>query len=148
MNPLSELVAELLVVASAAVPGAGDVAPPTIRTLEPNVLQQKACGRPCKVLAWFGPDGVIYLDERIDPQRNAVGRSILLHELVHHVQCVATGHSASSCRDWLAREQQAYGVQAEWLFKNRVDATAVVWQARLMRCNPAAMQQHGQAHKK
>lgn len=147
MKLLSELVADLLVAASAAVPGATDIAPPVIEQLEPHVLQQKACGKPCRVLAWFGQDAVIYLDNRVKPLRNLVARSILLHELVHHVQYVVSGNSAQSCSDWLQRERDAYKVQAAWLVERGIEATPLVWQVRLMRCDPDVFD-HGQAHKK
>ena len=85
-----------------------------------------------------GPDGIIYIDNRVDPKRNIVAKGILLHELVHHVQREARGGNAESCAEWLQRERQAYRIQAQWLFENGIDASRLIWQVRTVRCNPNA----------
>lgn len=139
MSPLANIVAELITVVGLSMnTPAMVVSEPVIRQLDAGDLQHKVCGKPCKVLAWYGPDGVIYIDKRVDPQRNIVAKGILLHELVHHVQREARGGNAKSCMEWLRRERQAYRIQAQWLFDNGIDASPLIWQVRTVRCNPDA----------
>jgi hypothetical protein len=114
------------------------VSDPVIRQLDTADLQHRVCGKPCRVLAWYGPDGVIYIDSRVNPKRNIVAKGILLHELVHHVQREARGGNAMNCMEWLQRERQAYRIQAQWLFDNGIDASPLTWQIRTIRCSPAA----------
>jgi hypothetical protein len=133
----STLVAELIAVVGGFIPVGDALPPPVIVEEEPAVLQQRACGEPCKVVAWYGPDGIIYLDRRIDPEANIMARSVLIHELVHHVQRQQTGHNADGCEQWLSRERQAYEIQARWLFEQGVDARPLFMQARTLMCGPA-----------
>lgn len=136
MSAVGNIVTELIAtVAIAMASPSMVVADPVIRQLDPEVLQQKACGRPCKVLAWYGTDAVIYIDNRADPERNIIARGILLHELVHHVQGQAMGGNARTCREWLRRERQAYRIQAQWLFDHGIDASSLIWQLRTVRCD-------------
>lgn len=139
------LIAELIAAIGTFIPDGEKVDDPRIVVVEPAVLQQKACGGPCKVIAWFGPDAKIYLDRRIDPENNIMARSILLHELVHHFQYRLTGHMADGCDQWLARERQAYEVQARWLFEQGVDARPLFMQARTLMCGPLDGGERGQA---
>ena len=54
------------------------------RTLEaPPTLVWRMWTDPEHFKAWYGPDGVIYIDSRVNPKRNIVAKGILLHELVH-----------------------------------------------------------------
>ena len=86
-------------------------------------LQRTACDRPCEVYGWYPLGPTIYLDDRLDPIRDAKSRSILLHELVHYLQ---NAHGAFSdqteCRNWAMRERQAYRIQARWLAKQGIPA--------------------------
>lgn len=54
-------------------------------------LQRSACDRPCEVYGWYPLGRTIYLDDRLDPIRDAKARSILLHELVHYLPECAPG---------------------------------------------------------
>lgn len=139
MSSISSIVAELITVIGLSMNSpAMVVSDPVIRHLDATDLQHRVCGKPCRVLAWYGPDGVIYIDKRVDPKRNIVAKGILLHELVHHVQREARGGNAMNCMEWLQRERQAYRIQAQWLFENGIDASSLTWQIRTIRCNPAA----------
>ncbi len=139
MSSIASIVAELITVIGLSMNSpAMVVSDPVIRQLSASDLQHKVCGKPCRVLAWYGPDGVIYIDSRVDPKRNIVAKGILLHELVHHVQREARGGNAESCVEWLRRERQAYRIQAQWLFDNGIDASPLIWQVRTVRCNPDA----------
>ncbi|MCP5081309.1 MAG: hypothetical protein GY948_06380 [Alphaproteobacteria bacterium] len=111
---------------------------PRIEVLEPAKLQQRVCGRKCRVFAWYSPEGTIYLDKRLDMKRNLYARSILVHELVHHIQRLRTGHRAQNCGDWSRREHRAYAIQAYWLKVHGVVSHDLMLQARLtLRCRMA-----------
>lgn len=143
MSSIASIVAELIAIVGLAMNSpAVVVSEPVIRQLDARELQHKVCGKPCRVLAWYGPDGVIYIDKRVDPERNIVAKGILLHELVHHVQREARGGNSSNCVEWLRRERQAYRIQAQWLFDNGIDASALIWQVRTVRCDPDAFDKH------
>jgi hypothetical protein len=118
MADITKIVADLIAIIGMTMTqpaGAAPLAPPVIQQLEPEELQARACGKKCNVLAWFGPDGVIYIDKRVDPEVNKVARGILLHELVHHVQKQQLGNNSSDCKEWLRREREAYEIQAHWV---------------------------------
>ncbi len=149
MTSLSTIVAELIVAASTSFGQPGLPVPaikPVIQQLQPDDLQQRVCGKPCRVLAWFSPDGIIYIDARMNPISNIAARGVLLHEIVHHLQRHSLGTDAQSCKEWLRRERQAYEIQAHWLYQRGIDPTALMWQVRTMQCHPLAFGQ-GQAVK-
>jgi hypothetical protein len=83
-------------------------------------LVDRACaGRECKVMGWFPPGQTIYLDERLNPQDNLLAASILVHEMVHHLQ-----HEAGkirpekwSCENSIQLEREAYAIQREFLLR-------------------------------
>jgi hypothetical protein len=80
MADITKIVADLIAIIGMTMTqpaGAAPLAPPVIQQLEPEELQARACGKKCNVLAWFGPDGVIYIDKRVDPEVNKVARGIL-----------------------------------------------------------------------
>lgn len=137
MTLTASFIAELIQTALGLM-GAGDarIPPPRIEYLEPAVLQQRVCGKPCNAQAWFSPEGVIFLDERIDPSRFVVAKGILLHELVHHLQFSIKGGKAANCEEWVRREREAYRVQGQWLWNQGIDATPLMWQARTVNCHP------------
>jgi hypothetical protein len=80
--------------------------------LEARVCQQAGC----RVKAFYLKGEGIYIDEGLDFENNLQARSILLHELVHHVQG-ASGKfgTLSDCVAWYAREQEAYQIQNRYL---------------------------------
>jgi hypothetical protein len=93
----------------------------------------RVCGKPCKVMAWYS-DGTIYIDNRLDAVNHMGHRSIVVHELVHHVQRVNLGARAHSCDEWMRREQEAYSAQASWLHSKGLRARNITLQARFLRC--------------
>lgn len=108
---------------------------PRVQALEPAKLQRRVCGNKCRVFAWYSPEGTIYLDKRLDLKRNVFARSILVHELMHHIQRMRTGHRAQNCPEWSAREHRAYAVQSHWLKMRGVVSHDLMLQARLtLRC--------------
>ncbi|MGI9462699.1 MAG: hypothetical protein ACR2OM_02095 [Aestuariivirgaceae bacterium] len=108
-------------------------APRTV-SIEPQVLQERVCGRKCRVFAWYAPEGTIYLDNRLDLKRNVLARGVLVHELVHHIQRMRTGRVAKDCKEWRARERAAYAVQSHWLRQQGVVSPDLMLQSRLVRC--------------
>ena len=137
MSNLSSLAADLLLSVLVML-GQKPLDTPRVETLEPAQLQQRVCGAKCRVFAWYAPEGTIYLDKRLDLKRNLYARSILVHELVHHIQRLRTGHQAQNCAEWSARERRAYAVQAHWLKVHGVVSHDLMLQARLtLRCRIA-----------
>lgn len=96
---------------------------PEVKFLPQQELAARACNGRCNnVHGWFSyEDGVVYMALDTDVRWNLHDRSILLHELVHHVQ-----HHRDSprlhndCATWKARELEAYDVQHRWLYHKRV----------------------------
>jgi len=82
------------------------------------VLVQRACdGRECKVMGWFPPGERIYIDERLRPNESLLAASIVIHEMVHHLQYRAGRFDALSCSKSIGLEREAYAVQREFLLR-------------------------------
>lgn len=98
----------------------GYPAPPTLPEIhfvaQPQ-LAQMFCGKPCKVRAIYLRGEGVYLDETLDLAGNTLDRSILMHELVHHVQAVSGGYGAHplDCERWNKAEIEAYALQNRYL---------------------------------
>ena len=92
---------------------------PEIHRLPQAVIAEKVCHKPCGVRAYYRPDWGILLDDSLDLESNAFDRSILLHELVHHVQAVRGRFETmpSTCDRWNAAEREAYALQNQFLAK-------------------------------
>jgi hypothetical protein len=91
--------------------------PPRVLPMPHEFFVRHACsGRECKVLGWFPPGDTIYLDERLDPERQLLAASIVVHEMVHYLQYMAADGAADfSCARSMTLERQAYGVQREFI---------------------------------
>jgi hypothetical protein len=90
---------------------------PEIHRLPQAVIADRVCHKPCGVRAYYRPDWGVLLDESLKVQSDSFDRSILLHELVHHVQA-ATGRfeaMPSACDRWNAAEREAYSLQNRYL---------------------------------
>lgn len=112
---IQDLMADLLIfVVSATGYHGAPVAPEVVPVARP-VLEQRVCGKLCPVFALFDPDQGILVDDKLDLPHNHAAQSVLLHELVHYLQWRATGRSAATCDEWLAREREAYRIQFTWL---------------------------------
>ena len=69
--------------------------PPTVIKQPHSFFVEKAChGRECKVLGWYAGGTEIYIDDRLDPEKNLLASSIVVHEMVHYLQSVARGDDA------------------------------------------------------
>lgn len=100
---------------------------PTVHLVTPAKLHELAGCNHCAIRA-LHREGHIYIDETLDFSRG-YDASILLHEMVHYLQYVALGPTRH-CEDWLAREQQAYLIQAEVLYKAHEDSRPIINAAR------------------
>ena len=98
----------------------GPIQPPDIEIIASQQLEQIACPDGCsEIKGWTTPNNIVYLSADLD-MNNSYDRSVIFHELVHHVQY---RHKLSiertDCLTWKAREAQAYQMQIEWLQKTK-----------------------------
>jgi hypothetical protein len=113
---LAPIVSELLIaIESLSGYSAGSASPP-IFLLPQHRIEQRVCESPCNVRAAYLPREGIYLSANLDPARNPLDRSALLHELVHYLQ---QGHprfdGMAACARERAKEQEAYAIQNAYL---------------------------------
>jgi hypothetical protein len=113
---LANLVAQLFTAIHAVSGLAVPAQMPEIHRVPQTVIQEKFCQGACRVRAAYHPEMGVYLDERLDVVHNQFDRSVLLHELVHHVQA-ASGHfdGADSCERATREEREAYDIQNRFL---------------------------------
>jgi len=106
----------LLVIQAIAAYPAGE-ALPAVHIMADAELQQKACGRPCWVKAFYDPEQGIFLSKSVDFEHDTYGRSILLHELVHYAQSSSGRFEAARdpCERRNAEEYEAYEIQNRYL---------------------------------
>jgi hypothetical protein len=87
-------------------------------------LKQIFCpGQDCSVSAIYS-DGTVYYDKRIDYKNNIIDRSIIIHEMIHHIQAKKHGLTYE-CDMWYHKERQAYRLQAQFLRANGINASFV-----------------------
>ena len=90
---------------------------PEIHRVAVEVMQQKICGRPCPVKAFYHPDWGVYVDEKLDVFGDVFDRSVLLDELVHHAQHTSGKFTGvpGRCHRRNAEELEAYEIQNRYL---------------------------------
>lgn len=87
-------------------------------------LKQIFCpGQDCSVSAIYS-GGTVYYDKRIDYKKNIIDRSIIIHELIHHIQAKKYGLTYE-CDMWYHKERQAYKLQADYLRSRGINASFV-----------------------
>ncbi len=96
---------------------------PEVHFVPRETMQEMVCKRPCAVKAFYLPDKGVFIDEALEVKDDAYSRSILLHELVHHLQHVGGKFEEldSTCHRWQAKEKEAYEIQHKYL--KRMNAT-------------------------
>ena len=110
---------------------------PQVHQLASVELQQKFCKGPCGVKAFYAPNEGVFIDDSLDVEHDVHARSILLHELVHHVQAVSGRFDAmrNACMRSNRAEAEAYRIQNLYLVSihstHRVAMTG--WSARCRR---------------
>lgn len=95
---------------------------PEVSFLPLAMMQQMICKRACPVKAFYKPGEGVFIDEKIDVKDDIYSRSVLLHELVHHLQHESGkfDNLDTPCHRWQAREVEAYEIQHKYLKKMRV----------------------------
>ena len=107
---------------------------PEVRQVSQAELQRRFCNGPCGVKAFYAPEEGVFIDESFDLSRNVHARSVLLHELVHHLQARSGRFDAmtNACVRSNRAEAEAYRVQNLYLISihstHRVAMTG--WAAR------------------
>ena len=100
--------------------GEAEIAPPAVHSVPQAEIAQAVCGRPCMVRAYYLPEKGIFLDAALSPAEDVVARSILFHEIVHHVQHLRNRYSDQpECDRLKNREREAYVLQNQYLLSNR-----------------------------
>ena len=114
----------------------GSVPMPRMYSLNEKDLQALYCeGAPkCDTVTAIYKDGAIYFDEDYDA-KHPLWRSIIFHEMVHHVQYVRQG-STRTCYVWYKKEREAYDLQASYLRKQGSSDKVVVDAAKTINCPP------------
>ncbi len=116
--PLSSLLTELFtaiqLVSSYGLPARM----PEVHFVSHEFIQDKFCNGPCRVRAAYQPETGVYIDERLDVVRDSYERSILVHELVHHLQATSGLFDAnmSECERATRDEREAYDIQNRYLY--------------------------------
>lgn len=89
---------------------------PEVHRVSQAQLEARVCPTGCRVKAFYMKGEGVYIDAALDVEHDLPARSILLHELVHHVQG-ETGRFGSmpDCHAWYAREFEAYQIQNQYL---------------------------------
>lgn len=90
---------------------------PEIHQVPLAEIQQRFCHGRCAAQAFYRPGEGVYIDEAFDLANDEFARSVLLHELVHHVQRVSGAFQKmpSECARWYAAEREAYTIQNRYL---------------------------------
>ena len=110
---------------------------PVVHQVSRAELQSRFCKGPCGVKAIYTPEEGVYIDESLDLEHDVHARSILLHELVHHVQSESGRFDAmrNACVRSNRAEAEAYLLQNRYLVSihstHRVAMTG--WAARCRR---------------
>ena len=133
---LAPLVAELLTTVHLLSGYPAVSIQPEIHRLPQALIAEKACHKPCGVRAYYRPDWGVLLDESLNVESDSFDRSILLHELVHHVQAVKGRFDTmpNACDRWNAAEREAYALQNRFLAEGH-SARHVVMPAWVARCD-------------
>ena len=80
---------------------------------KPLEIQQMICKGNCGIKAFYLPDKGVFVSNAIGPLEDAFARSVVLHELVHHLQHVTGKFDmvADTCDRWYSKEREAYEIQ-------------------------------------
>ncbi len=110
---------------------------PVVHQMYRTELQERFCSNPCGVKAVYVRSEGVFIDSELDLERDVHARSILLHELVHHVQAESGRFDAMSdrCVRNNRAEAEAYRLQNRYLEStNSLHRVAMTgWAARCRR---------------
>jgi hypothetical protein len=121
LDRLAQLAAELFLAIKliAGYPVPAD--PPAIHMLTRTELAAAVCKGTCTELkCFYRPDEGVFVDAALDFEHDVAARSVLLHELVHHVQALSGKFDriASRCDRWYLKEVEAYEIQNAYMRLN------------------------------
>ena len=90
---------------------------PNVAQVSHQELERHACGGKCTMVkAAYVPAQGIFVDSRLDPLNDVMDRSILLHELVHHVQALTRRYAdLDECERRHSEETEAFAIQNGYL---------------------------------
>jgi hypothetical protein len=117
---------------------------PMVQRVPHSQIERDYCSGACPVVkAIYEPEKGVYIDNRLNLERSVIDRSILLHELVHHMQAVTGRYSQlSPCERREAEEGEAFAIQNAYLVKMG-NATRFTFPARMYGCNRGAIEPSG-----
>jgi hypothetical protein len=94
---------------------------PQVHVVPQAQLQAMVCQGACQVKAFYLPEKGVFVNEQLNFAEDVVARSVLLHELVHHVQHVSGKFEGvpDKCDRWYSKELQAYEIQNAYLRQNK-----------------------------
>lgn len=115
--PLASLLTELFTAIQLVSGYAPPERMPEVHFVPQQIIQEKFCNGPCRIRAVYQPETGVYIDERLDVVHNTFERSILVHELVHHLQATSGmfGANVSECERATQDEREAYEIQNRYL---------------------------------
>jgi hypothetical protein len=90
---------------------------PEIHVVPHQEIEQRFCAGPCRVMAFYDPAQGVFIDDSLDIRSDSFARSILLHELVHHLQHASGRFDtiANRCAQHSLKESEAYEIQNRYL---------------------------------
>lgn len=102
--------------------------PPEVISVAHSFFVENACGgRECKVFGWYAGGSKLYIDERMDPSKDLLAASVVVHEMVHYLQGVSRNGGVPAggaafgerpdCGAALDMEREAYAAQREYLLR-------------------------------
>jgi hypothetical protein len=110
----------------------GIVAEPIIIPKTKKQLENMFCeGKKCVVSAIY-TKGFVYYDKKLDP-KNIIDHSILVHEMIHHIQRAKWGNT-HTCSMWMKKEKQAYKLQILYLHQKGYKTDYIKGVAASIKC--------------
>jgi hypothetical protein len=133
--PNSSAFLALLEEAKKAMNFQGELSTPKIFSLNERDLQKLYCSgfSKCNTITAMYEDGILYIDEDFDTN-HPVWRSIIFHEMVHHIQFIKYG-GTKNCDVWFKKEKEAYKLQAAYLRKQGEKDKVVTDSEKNIICN-------------
>ena len=119
-DEIISLVSDLFAVISAASTYPEPFHLPPVHLKPLAELQSMVCKGPCGLRGFYLPRKGVFLNETLDLRSDVIARSVLLHELVHHVQELSGRFDIlpNPCDRWWSREREAYEIQNAYLREN------------------------------
>lgn len=104
-----------------------EMVPKTRKQLEDMFCENKGC-----IVSAIYTRGVIYYDKKLDP-KNIIDHSILVHEMIHHIQRAKWGNTYT-CSMWMKKERQAYRLQILYLHQKGYKTNYIEEVAASIKC--------------